>query len=390
MRRKVYVIGMFVMLAISSAVVTTVLADEQASEERQTDASANGNPLPNAENAASQRNWQDVRGTNYVPSYARNATEAWTRFDAEVLDRELGFAERLGFNTIRFFVDVRAYEDDPKLMLARLDQFLDLCEKHNLRTIPQLFDSCGVEEADLRAKGAKRFDPKTGKWFDRHWRTWVCNPGFDRMGPEHWNKLDEYIKAVVGAHRKDDRILLWDVVNEPWADSKWKDAKKKAVVGRFVEHFCKVVKGLKPEAPITVGLTGLNRANLVENWVDVVTFHMYQPEVDPQPRKWASMMERARQYSERTGKPILLTEWGHPAWGVQGGRGRSIGDDKQRAFYEQTLPVLERSKIGWCIFDLVMGFGPFAHVSVLKPNGDERPAATVIKKHLKQEKLDEQ
>ncbi|MFV2067646.1 MAG: hypothetical protein ACC645_11770, partial [Pirellulales bacterium] len=108
-------------------------------------------PRPNAGHAESGANWQDVRGANYVPSYARNATEAWTRFDAEVLDRELGFAGRLGLNTIRFFVDVRAYEADSKLMLDRFDQFLTLCEKHNLRTIPQLFDSCGVEEADRLA-----------------------------------------------------------------------------------------------------------------------------------------------------------------------------------------------------------------------------------------------
>ncbi len=352
------------------------------SEGKREAAATRGEPRPSAEQPEGWANWQDVRGANYVPSYARNATEVWTRFDAEVLDRELGFAERLGFNTIRFFVDVRAYEADSKLMLARLDQFLDLCEKHHLRTIPQLFDSCGAEEAELRAKGAKRFDPKTGKWFDPHWRTWTSNPGFDRMGPEHWDKLEQYIRAIVGAHLKDRRILLWDVVNEPWCMARWRNLKQRAVISRFIEHFCKVVKELKPAAPITVGLTTLDRAQLVEDWIDVVTFHIYQSEVAPQPKRWAVMLQRARQYSKRTGKPILLTEWGHPAWFIQGGQGRSIGDEQQRAFYEQILPVIERSKVGWCIFDLVMGYGPFAHTSILKPNGDERPAATVIKDHL--------
>ncbi len=368
-------------LLCSNLVLSADCAVAQSEGERET-VVRNDHALAPVMDAESQVNWQEVRGANYVPSYARNATEAWTRFDAEVLDRELGFAERLGLNTIRFFVDVRAYEADPKLMLARLDQFLDLCDKHHLRTIPQLFDSCGVEESALLAAGRECFDPETGKWFDEHWRTWISNPGLDRMGPEHWGKLDQYIQAIVGAHLGDDRILLWDVVNEPWCMARWNDPVQRAAIRRFIEHFCKVVKDLKPEAPITVGLTTLDRVELVEDWVDVVTFHMYQGEVEPQPEIWARRLKRARQYSDRTGKPILLTEWGYPAWYIQGGKGRSIGDEQQRAFYEQILPLVEQSKIGWCIFDLVMGYGPFAHVSVLKPNGDERPAATIIKKRL--------
>ncbi len=326
--------------------------------------------------------WKEVRGVNYVPSYARNATEIWTRFNAEVVDRELGFARRMGFNTIRFFVDVRAYEADSKLMLARLDQFLDICQKYQLRTIPQLFDSCGVEEAELQEKRALRFDPKSGKWFDRHWRTWTSNPGFHRMGREHWAKLEEYIQAVVGAHRKDRRILLWDVVNEPWCMARWNNPRQRAVILRFIEHFCKEVKNLEPEAPITVGLTTLDRVKLVEDWIDVVTFHMYQPEVAPRPKRWAAMLNRARQYSERSGKPILITEWGYPAWYMQGGQGRRYGDEEQRVFYETILPIVEKSEIGWCIFDLIMGYGPFAHISLLRPNGDKRPAARIIEKVL--------
>ncbi len=354
--------------------------------EGQTGAAINGKLPPNAKNTDNQRNWQEVRGANYVPSYARNATEVWTRFDAEILDRELGFAERLGFNTIRFFLDVRAYEADSTLMLDRLDQFLALCEKHHLRTIPQLFDSCGVEQAVLRAKGTKWFDPKTGRWLDRHWRTWTSNPGYDRMGPEHWGPLEQYVRAIVEGHLEDDRILLWDVVNEPWCMARWRNPEQRAVIARFTEHFCKFVKRLKPEAPITVGLTTLDRADMVEDWIDVVTFHMYQPEVAPQPKRWTATLSRARRYSQRIGKPILLTEFGHPAWFVEGGKGRSIGDEPQRAFYEQILPVVEQSKIGWCIFDLIMGYGPFAHISVLKPNGDKRPAAIVIEALLQERK----
>ncbi len=32
-----------------------------------------------------------IRGANYVPSYARNDVQIWMDYDAEVIDRELGY-----------------------------------------------------------------------------------------------------------------------------------------------------------------------------------------------------------------------------------------------------------------------------------------------------------
>ncbi len=43
----------------------------------------------------------DIRGVNYVPSNAVNATEMWLEFDAATIDRELGFAEGLALNSNR-------------------------------------------------------------------------------------------------------------------------------------------------------------------------------------------------------------------------------------------------------------------------------------------------
>ena len=53
-------------------------------------------------------------GCNYVPSYAINQFEFWQpeTFNPEVIDRELGYAESLGFNTLRiYFHEMLWYAD---------------------------------------------------------------------------------------------------------------------------------------------------------------------------------------------------------------------------------------------------------------------------------------
>ena len=110
----------------------------------------------------------------------------------------------------------------------------------------------------------------------------------------------------------------------------------------------------------------------------------------PKPRWWKEELEKANQYAKEKGKPILLTEWGYPTWGAQRHAGRIMSDGEQAKFYQQVLPVVMESQVGWHIFDLVMGYGPFARISVFKPNGEPRPAAVVIEKHLQREKSHEQ
>ena len=64
---------------------------------------------------------------NYVPSYARNDVQTWMDHDPAVVDRELGYAERMKLNTVRVFLQYAVYEHDPKLFLERFEGFLGLC-----------------------------------------------------------------------------------------------------------------------------------------------------------------------------------------------------------------------------------------------------------------------
>jgi len=320
-------------------------------------------------------NWQKVHGANYIASYARNSAEMWGRkFDPEVLDRELGYARSLGLNSVRVWLDCRPYDDNPALMLKNMEKFFDLCAKHKLSVMPILFDSCGIEEKVLREKGD-----------DDHWRRWIANPGYEYLFPEHWERLEKYVRDIVGTFLDDPRVLAWDIMNEPWCERKLENDEQKNVVQRFLEHFAELVRSMDPIAPLTIGVTALDRAEYVEDLVDLICFHSYETN----PRKWKSLLKEANQYAALKGKPILLTEWGYPTWGTEVSAGRIMTDVDQLEFYEMIMPLIMESKIGWHLFDLIMGYGPFARLSILKPNGDRRPSALVIEKYLKEKRSDE-
>src|SRR6476619_4481029 len=63
-------------------------------------------------------------GCNFGPSTAINELEMWQAdtFDLPTIDRELGLAEGLGFNSVRVFLHDLAYRQDPEGFLKRMDQ----------------------------------------------------------------------------------------------------------------------------------------------------------------------------------------------------------------------------------------------------------------------------
>src|SRR6478609_11440065 len=76
-------------------------------------------------------------GSNYIPSTAINQLEMWQAetFDPKTIDKELGYAESIGFNTMRVFLHSVAYGVDPKGFKSRVDEYLTIANKHHIQTI---------------------------------------------------------------------------------------------------------------------------------------------------------------------------------------------------------------------------------------------------------------
>ena len=116
-----------------------------------------------------QKGW--LIGCNFSPSTAINQLEMWQAesFDAKTIDRELGWAEGLGFNSIRVFLHDIVWKQDSAAMLARMEEFLKLADKHKIGVMFVIFDSCW----DPYPKPGKQRDPRP----HLHNSGWVQSPG---------------------------------------------------------------------------------------------------------------------------------------------------------------------------------------------------------------------
>ena len=70
-------------------------------------------------------------------------------YDPTTIDRELGYAQGLGFNLIRVFLHYLVWQENPDLFKARLDNFLQIANSHNISTMFVLFDDCWNPEGYL-------------------------------------------------------------------------------------------------------------------------------------------------------------------------------------------------------------------------------------------------
>ncbi len=160
-------------------------------------------------------------GSNYIPRSAINELEMWQEatFNPEQIDQELGWAESLGMNTMRVFLHDLLWQQDADGFKKRIDQFLTIAAKHHIRPLLVLFDSCWDPMPHL----GPQHPPTPGV----HNSGWVQSPGAVALGDlNQYPRLKAYVQGVVGAFAKDDRILGWDVWNEPGADNMGSYAKE--------------------------------------------------------------------------------------------------------------------------------------------------------------------
>jgi hypothetical protein len=258
-------------------------------------------------------------GSNYITSSAINQLEMWQpeTFDLAAIDRELGWAEGLGFTSMRVFLHHLLWEQDQAGFLKRLDQFLEVAHKHKIGVMFVLFDSVW----DPIPKLGPQREPKQGL----HNSGWVQSPGkddlLDKQGGRH-KLLEDYVKGVVGALKDDPRVTVWDIWNEPDnmnGNSYGDEGALKTELPAKVKHAA--VLDLLPKAfawareagasqPLTSGpwlsdhkadpakLIPIEKAQLENS--DVITFHSYDKL--PGTKTWVS---RLREYK----RPILCTEY---------------------------------------------------------------------------------
>ena len=67
-----------------------------------------------------QVDYSKIRGFNYTQPNAFHDGEFWSNYDHDIVDRDMGYAERLTLNSARIFLPYRCYAEDPKKFLANV------------------------------------------------------------------------------------------------------------------------------------------------------------------------------------------------------------------------------------------------------------------------------
>lgn len=164
--------------------------------------------------AAKASHWYDVQpwlvGCNFLPSTAVNDVEMWQAesFDPKTIDRELGWAQDLGYNTVRVFINYVVWKVDAEGLKKRIERFLTIADRHHIRAMVILLDDCFKQDPKL----GKQLEPEPGV----HNSQWVASPG-QRIVKDAaaWGDLESYVKDLVQSFAHDRRIVVWDLYNEP-------------------------------------------------------------------------------------------------------------------------------------------------------------------------------
>jgi hypothetical protein len=246
-------------------------------------------------------------GANYIPSNAINELEMFqaATFDPAINDRELGLAESIGMNTARVFLQDQLWEQDPAGFKDRLNIFLSIAAKHHIRPLLVLFDSCWETNPHL----GPQHPPIPGI----HNSGWVQSPGKERLlNLADEPKLRSYVVGIVGAFANDDRILGWDIWNEPDNRGGDKEEDAPAKVKRVNELLPKAfawARSVHPTQPLTSGVwtgnwsdpakeSATTKIQLEES--DVISFHNYD-----WPEKFTERIKELQAYH----RPLICTEY---------------------------------------------------------------------------------
>ena len=279
-------------------------------------------------------------GSNYVPATAINELEMWQEdtFDPERIDKELGWAESLGLNTMRVFLHDLPWEQDPKGFQKRIDTFLRIAEKHHIKPLLVLFDSCWDPNPEL----GKQRSPQPGV----HNSGWVQSPGAKALqDPGQYGRLENYVEGIVGAFANDKRILGWDVWNEP--DNKNEGSygalepkNKEELVLALLPKVFDWARNEHPTQPLTSGVwqgdwSSPDKLDAMEKiqieMSDVISFHNYD---DPEE------FEKRILWLQKYHRPILCTEY------MARGNGST---------FQGSLPIAKKYKVAAINWGLVAG-----------------------------------
>jgi len=290
--------------------------------------------IPAKWTTAQAKAWYDAQpwliGCNFLPSSAINQLEMWQAetYDPTTLRRELGWARSLGFNTLRVYLHDLLWESDRDGFIHRIDDFLNIAQQHGMRPTLVLFDDCHRPDPVSGAQPLPIHGVHNSGWKHSPGQTIVQQFYTDDVAQCTRSRLEDYVCGVLQQFSSDERILMWDLYNEPGQSGNGDTSHA------LLKETWGWAHSVRPTQPLTACLDGsVGEKNIALNAErsDIITFHHYQ----------SDMIEKAKhRLTAHDGRPVICTEY----------MARELGTT-----FQNSLPFFKENRIGCYNWGLVAG-----------------------------------
>lgn len=307
------------------------------------------------------KDYSHIKGFNYTASYAHNDIDFWSNYRAEVVEREMGYAQRLGLNSARIFLPYCVYRKNPQQFLENVTDFVRTAWKHGISSTPIVFFGREFYPDYVEEDGSA-----------------------DMLAPENKHLSEEYFAALHGAIGSEPGLLFWDVSNEPgyhtpefvtyYPDEpefrhelsvKPEDMEtfraKQELVWAYLRDMIAYMRKVDPVNALGIGNTyayEIEPSGTAE-LVDILIYHDYFETR----KRVRDICEQMKALGEKYQKPVINNETGCLA---------------RANPYDMELEILKEYGFGFYIFELMIGSSGWNRVhGICYPDGTVRDPSIV-------------
>lgn len=293
-----------------------------------------------------------IRGCNYMSADCANRIDQWQEYGFEqrlsTTEKEFALMQTLGYNSIRIVPEFIVWVKERLGFLDRFERYIALAARYGISVMVVLGNDCcpPYEEALRRTVlGPQSVDwgYHGGRKVSQHGR--LDGPGYSLLDdPEYAVKYYEFVSELVTKYKDDERIIVWDVFNEPG------NGRRESMSFPYLQKLLEIIRAIDPIQPLTIGIwsqsTDLDRLKDIEKFglenSDVISYHNYGS---------YECNVRELRLLKKLGRPVLNTEW----------LNRCAGNT-----IEEIFPLLYLENVGSYHWGFVAGkyqtFEPWEHI----------------------------
>jgi len=252
-----------------------------------------------------------LRGFNVVPSWGARIEQAWWEYDGARLRDEVALAQSVHANCIRLWIEFTAWMADPAAVTARFLDAVSGIAEQGMKTMPCLFN---------------------------RWHDYSYDYGGTYVEDLHrdWEPKLAYVHELVAPLATDDRILVWDLCNEPQYPRLDPASNEKEI--EWLDRVAETVRNAGALQPVTIGVLQMEeQMNRLAPLCDVLCCHPY----GRTPEQLGEMLHVCRRIQDKHAKPMLCNEC------IPG----SLDDRRRAECARWSITAFEQAGYGW------MGWG---------------------------------